>query len=410
MSDRPRKSPTFFRPDRPAKGGGKPRGRDGHKPGKPRAGHKGASDRNADSERAPGIDARIVALDLLNQVLVKEYPLDERLEQDRGFNRLSPRDRAFAYRLVLTVLRRAGSLDALLEACLDRPKDLREHDVRQLMRLGAAQLLFLETPAHAAINTSLDVADARKLSRVKGLVNAVLRRLSREGDALLTTLDKPGIDTPEWLWQGWQEHYGKATAAKLAVAHRQEPGLDITIKSNAKRDELITALDATPLPNGSLRRPVGGNITKLPGFDTGDWWVQDAAASMPARLFGDDLKGQRIADLCAAPGGKTCQLAAAGAEVTALDRSGERLVRLGENLRRLGLARQVETITANAKTWHTDTPFDGVLLDAPCSATGTIRRHPDVPWLKDPDQIDALAEQQAELLGQSIDLVKRRQR
>jgi 16S rRNA (cytosine967-C5)-methyltransferase len=369
-------------------------------------GQQGGQQRRFKPEGRPsGVQARMVALDLLGTVLIKQTPLDERLDQDNAFAKLSPRDRAFAYNLVLVVLRHCGTLDALLDQCLDRPKDLREHDLRQLLRLGAAQLLYLETPPHAAIDTCLHVADARRLTRAKGLINAVLRKVSRDGKDILARLDQPDLDTPEWLWQGWEEHYGVDRAAAIATAHKVEPGLDISLKDPTTLEHWAEELEATILPNGSLRRPTGGAIDKLPGYDAGAWWVQDAAASLPARMFGTDLSGKKIGDLCAAPGGKTAQLAAAGADVIALDRSAERLERLYENVKRMGFD-NVKTITANAKHWQPETLLDGVLLDAPCSATGTIRRHPDVPWLKTPDDVDSLAEQQAELLAQAIDMVK----
>tara|TARA_X000000368_G_scaffold85827_1_gene65153 strand:- start:1458 stop:2909 length:1452 start_codon:yes stop_codon:yes gene_type:complete len=383
-------------------GSDRPRPNRGGKPGSPAGNRRGPAKRR---ERPAGVDARMVALDLLGTVLIKLTPLDERLDEDKAFAKLSPRDRAFAYHLVLTVLRHCGTLDAVIEQCLDRPKDLRQHDLRQLLRLGAAQLLYLETPPHAAIDTCLHVADARRLTRAKGLVNAVLRKISRDGKELLASTDKPQLNTPDWLWMAWDEHYGKDKAAAIAAAHQIEPQLDITVRDPATREHWAEQLEATILPNGSLRRATGGAIDKLPGFDEGAWWVQDAAASIPARLFGPELAGKVIADLCAAPGGKTMQLASAGAEVIAVDRSAERLKRLSENLQRLGLD-GIKPITANARHWKPEQLLDGVLLDAPCSATGTIRRHPDVPWLKTPDDVDSLAETQAELLAEAIDMVK----
>ncbi|MEM6902345.1 MAG: 16S rRNA (cytosine(967)-C(5))-methyltransferase RsmB [Pseudomonadota bacterium] len=353
-----------------------------------------------------GLPPRLAAMNLLHQVLNQGEPLDDVLDKEKSFARLSPRDRALCYRLVLAVIRYLGTLDLVIERCLTKPKDLREHDLRQILRIGAAQLLFLDTPPHAAVDTCLHMADARKLGRTKGLANAVLRRIDRERDTITEGAITGAINTPEWLWDSWVEHYGDETAEAIAAQHREPPAIDITLKTTDAVENLKTKLEAEALPNGSLRRPLGGSIDQLPGFAEGDWWVQDAAASLPAKLFGEDLTGQRIADLCAAPGGKTAQLAAAGAEVLALDRSSARLERLQENIDRVKLGERVKTMRGDARSWKPQEPLDGVLLDAPCSATGTIRRHPDVVWLKNPDDVDSLAEQQAAMLVNAIEMTK----
>jgi len=240
----------------------------------------------------------------------------------------------------------------------------------------------------------------RHAARFAGLVNAVLRRLTREGANLLTALDGPALDTPEWLLARWTQHYGAATAHAIALAHSHEPALDLTVKGDPAH--WAGTLGGRVLPTGTVRTIAHGAVTALPGFAEGAWWVQDAAAALPVRLLGD-IRGRRVADLCAAPGGKTAQLAATGAFVTAVDRAPARLKRLQENLTRLSL--QAELVCADVAEWSAE-PFDAVLLDAPCSATGTIRRHPDVAWLKREDDVTSLASAQRRLLEYALALVK----
>jgi 16S rRNA (cytosine967-C5)-methyltransferase len=232
------------------------------------------------------------------------------------------------------------------------------------------------------------------------LVNAVLRRLAREGPQLIAALDAPALDTPQWLLRRWIESYGETVAHAIAAANGREPALDLTVK----RDPAFWAaqLGGRVLPMGSVRAVAHGAVTALPGFAEGAWWVQDAAAALPARLLGD-IAGRRVADLCAAPGGKTAQLAMAGASVTAVDRAPARLARLRENLARLAL--DADLVCADVAQWAAE-PFDAVLLDAPCSSTGTIRRHPDVPWLKKSSDIAALAALQGRLIERAVALLR----
>ena len=352
---------------------------------------------------ADGLAARRAALFLLHEVLAARRPLDEVLDDPASAGRLpSPgRDRAFARLLTATVLRRLGQIDALLDGLVVRPLPRAAAVVRDILRLGAAQVLFLGTPPHAAVATAVTLTETAGAARFKGLVNAVLRRLSRDGGALAGGQDAARLNTPDWLWEQWCQAFGAATARAIAEAHLREPSLDITVKRDP--EDWARRLDAAVLPTGSLRRALGGAVADLPGYDDGAWWVQDAAAALPARLFGP-VSGQRIADLCAAPGGKTAQLAAAGAQVTAVDLSGPRLARLQDNLVRLGLA--AELVGADVRDWRPDQRFDGVLLDAPCTASGTIRRHPDIQWLKRPADASAMAALQAQLLARAADLVR----
>ena len=349
--------------------------------------------------------AREVALGLLQAVLRRSRPLDEALVGDEGVASLSARDRAFARLIVATALRRLGQIDDLIAHCLDRPLPVKAAAAHDILRIGIAQLAFLGTPPHAAVDSTVALAETRHGRHYKGLVNAVLRRIAREGAERTARHDAARLDTPDWLWRSWAASYGEKTCRAIAEAHLGEAPLDITVRADAA--SWAERLDARLLPTGTLRRAPGGPVTELPGFDDGAWWVQDAAAALPARLviagLGGDAAGKRIADLCAAPGGKTAQLAAAGADVTALDRSEARLERLRDNLARLNLG--ATAIAGDVERWRADAPFDAVLLDAPCTATGTIRRHPDIAHLKSPADVERLAALQARLLDAAAAMV-----
>ncbi|HLO75638.1 MAG TPA: transcription antitermination factor NusB [Magnetospirillum sp.] len=346
-------------------------------------------------------DPRTVALDLLAAVLVDKRLLDEALEATPALAKLEDRDRAFARLLVATVLRRLGQLDDVIGRCLDKGLPNKARRARDVLRLGACQLLFLGTPPHAAIATSVDLVKGTPLAGFAGLINAVLRRLDREGRAWVEAQDAARLNTPAWLWESWLNTYGEDTTRAIAAAHLGEAPVDITVAGDAA--EWAERLEALLLPTGSLRRTGGGDITRLPGFADGMWWVQDMAAALPARLMGD-VNGKRVADLCAAPGGKALQLAVAGAQVTAVDRSARRLTRFQQNLQRLKL--QAEIVEADVAGWVPAAPFDAVLLDAPCTATGTLRRHPDGLRLKGPGDVAALADQQTALLRAAVDMLK----
>ena len=350
----------------------------------------------------PGFAARKIAAEALFAILHRGRPLDELLDSAigvEGLSALPDRDRALVRMLTATVLRRLGTLRALLAGMMERglPKDVPQVEIALL--LGTAQILFLDVPDHAAVDLSVRLASAPRNARYAGLVNAVLRRMTREGREKFAALD-PSLDTPVWLRERWISHYGAATAASIMTAHRIEPPLDITVKSDAPA--WAKKLAGTLLPNGTIRVASAGTVTALPGFSEGAWWVQDVAASMPTRLLGN-VAGLSVADLCAAPGGKTAQLAAAGANVVAVDRSESRMKRLRENLARLSLA--AETVVADAANWDAG-PFDAILLDAPCSATGTIRRHPDIPWQKRLADIAALIGLRTRLLDRAAKLTK----
>lgn len=339
----------------------------------------------------PGLAARSVALDVVAGVLRRGRALDD---ERPDLAALDPRDRAFARAIAAATLRRLGQIDALIAACVERPIPPRDALAHDVLRIAAAQLLFLGSPAHAAVDTAVALVRARRKERYAGLVNAVLRRLGREGAAMQATQDAALLNTPAWLWRSWSAAYGEPAARAIAAQHLQEPWLDFSVKADPER--WAAALGAEILPTGSLRRPLGGAIADLPGYDEGAWWLQDAAAALPARLLGP-VRERKVLDLCAAPGGKTMQLAAAGARVTAVELQAARLERLRENLDRVGL--RATLVEADAAEWRPPAPAELVLLDAPCTATGTIRRHPDIAWLKAPDDVARLARTQDRLLA-----------
>ncbi|MBN9563741.1 MAG: rRNA cytosine-C5-methylase [Alphaproteobacteria bacterium] len=330
---------------------------------------------------------RNAAFDLLSAVFDRRRPLEEALD---ALPAMEGRDRAAAHRLAATVLRRTGTLDAVLEPFLTKAPPA---PVRQVLRIGAAGLLLLGTPAHAAVATAVALARARGLTPFAGLVNAVLRRVGQTGAATIVELDGPRLDTPGWLWSAWG-----SDARAIATAHQSEAPLDLTLRPGAP-----TLAGGKMLPTGSIRFPAGTRVTELAGYGSGEFWVQDAAAALPARLLAA-RPGEHVADLCAAPGGKTAQLASAGARVMAVERDTARLGRLRENLSRLRL--EAELVQADAALWRPDTPLDAILLDAPCSATGTIRRHPDVPHLKRPRDLAALAAGQDRLLDAAAAMLR----
>ncbi len=342
----------------------------------------------------PGHAARAAALGLIAGVLHRMRPLEESFAS--RVRVLDTRDRAFARLLSATVLRRLGQIDAAIDRCLDRPLPGRARRVRDILRLGAAQILFLETPPHAAVDSAVRLA--ARSGALRGLVNAVLRRLVREGAAIVAGDDAPAMNTPPWLWESWTRAYGGSIARGIAEVHLAEPPLDLTAKDGP--EGWAGPLDARVLPWGSLRRSRAGPVEALPGYESGAWWVQDGAAALPARLLigavPGGVRGHRVLDLCAAPGGKAAQLAAAGAQLTALDVSPARLELLRANLDRLRLTAQIKL--ADARRYRPPELFPAVLLDAPCSSTGTIRRHPDVARLKAPGDVARMSGLQDQLL------------
>ncbi|MDB5547412.1 MAG: sun [Tardiphaga sp.] len=362
--------------------------------------------RFAPPTEVPGLAARRIAADILDGVLHKHRTLDDQLEgaaAHPGLKTLADRDRALMRRLVATILRRLGTLGHILSRLLDKGVPTDAPRAQSALLIGAAQILWMDVPDHAAVDLSVRLVQSdRRAAKYAGLVNAVLRRCAREGQPLIDEVKDQTLDLPPWLMARWTTHYGDETARAIAHALSHEPSLDLTVKADP--DHWATRLHGETLPTGTVRTLLQGSVPMLPGFSEGQWWVQDAAAALPAKLFGD-LKGRRIADLCAAPGGKTAQLIHGGADVTAIDRSPHRVARLRENLGRLGL--EATTIVADATDWQPDqADFDAILVDAPCASTGTIRRHPDVAWLKQDDDILALTALQGKLLRKSVTLLR----
>jgi len=352
-----------------------------------------------------GLPARRAAVELLAAVLQRKQVLDDvlgrSLERGAMFD-LAARDRALARAIVAASLRQKGELDRVLFTFLGRGLPDKSGTLYTILLAGAAQLIFLKTPPHAAIDLAVTLAQYDpKAKRYDKLVNAVLRRVANEGEAIASALDAARVNTPDWLWSRWVSYWGEARAHAIAEANLIEPPLDLTVKNNPAL--WAEQLSGRVLVTGSVRLLPKGRIESLASYDEGAWWVQDVAASLPAKLLGH-VAGQPVADLCAAPGGKTAQLVLGGASVIAVDNSKTRLKLLAENLKRLHL--EAELVEADAASWQPGGLFDAVLLDAPCSSTGTIRRHPDIPYVKSAKDIEALAALQARLLDNAARLVR----
>ena len=352
-------------------------------------------------ERKQAISAaRSVAFDILRAVLTKGKPLDDALAMHDGLTMLPPRDRGFSRAIVSMTLRRLGQIDALIATLIRKPLPRQAMVVHDILRLAVVELLLLGVAPHAAVDSAVTMVESRGYPEFKGLVNAVLRRVSREGAERLKAVSVEQNYQP-WMIESWQTFFGTETAHAIAEYSLTHPPLDISVKNNA--EEWAEKLDAILLPTGTLRREFDGAITDLPGFETGNWWVQDAAAALPARLLGD-VKRKRVFDLCAAPGSKTLQLASMGADVLAVDRSSKRLKRLEDNLGRMGLRSGVAV--ADISDWTAPDLPDAILLDPPCTATGTIRRHPDILHAKGIGDLNKLTRLQAKLLAKAAGMLQ----
>jgi len=369
--------------------------------------------RNSQKRRTPykapkapkGFAPRSEAVRLLDGILSEGKPFDDiwsqSLESGALKTMIDP-DRALTRLIVMTTLRHMKHIDQILSTFLKNPLPKTAQSVQNILRTGIAQLLFLKSPAHAVLNIATSLAAVERANRpFKGLINGVLRNFTRtDPEKFLGKKGAPG-NTPEWLHIRWKYQYGSDAATKIARAHQKEPALDITVKSDAEK--WAKKLDGLLLPTGTIRIANAGNPVKLAGFDEGEWWVQDAAAAIPAQLLGD-ISGKKVLDLCSAPGGKTAQLINAQADVTLVERSSHRMKRLEQNLKRLDFVATM--ITGNAEDYIPPVPPDIILLDAPCSATGTIRRHPDVPYLKSHKNILDLARIQKHLLEHAAEILK----
>jgi 16S rRNA (cytosine967-C5)-methyltransferase len=361
-------------------------------------------DKDVNSPAEP-LRARKVSLDIISNILRRSRPMDQAIAMNGAYSSLPGIDRAFVMMLVSTTLRRLGQIDDFISRASDRKEPPNPPLLHDLLRIGAAQIAFMEVPDYAVVDTSVNIASEEGMERQKGLVNAVLRRIAREHREWLTMQDEVMGNIPDWMLRTWIEDYDMRRAADIGQASLSEAPLDISVKDPSMIDYWKGTLNAKKLPTGSLRRAkAGGPVFDLPGFDDGGWWVQDAASALPAKLFGD-VSGRNVIDLCAAPGGKTAQLAAAGAQVMAIDRSANRLKILHENISRLGLEDSVTTEVADSSVWKPREKAEFILLDAPCSATGTVRRNPDILRLKSERDMDMLVQAQARLLDNAVSMM-----
>lgn len=352
------------------------------------------------SPSAAGIAARLAASRALRECLRGKRPLGAAL--DDAVMSLSARDSGFARAIANETMRRFGQLDDVLRRFVPRPPPPHKAGpTLEILLAGICELLFLHVPAHAAVDGAnrLAAADSKAI-HFRPLINATLRRVTREGAAALSEQDEERVNTPDWLWTRWVDAYSEETTRAIARAHAQMPSLDLAYKSTAKD---VPREAAVELPGGMIRVPNAGSVENLPGFSEGEFWVQDFAATLPARLFGN-IRGRNTLDLCAAPGGKTAQLSSMGAQVTAVERDEARMARLRENLARLRL--EADTSLCDVRDFRPQAPADFVLLDAPCSATGTTRRHPELPWIKSAADVAACTDAAAELLESAATMVK----
>ncbi|MBV49631.1 MAG: 16S rRNA methyltransferase [Roseobacter sp.] len=332
-----------------------------------------------------GVQARRSAVYLLDMILGEDRLMSELLAAG-ALDKLPADDRARAQRLAMDTLRGMERADRMLQKHLSKYPPL---TVRNVLRVGTIELAQ-GGAAHGVVNAMVElVATHKKLGHLKGLTNAVLRKIAADGPEAWAALRSPRL--PKWLRGPLSEAWGPEAISGIEASHFAGAPLDLTAKKDP--EALAAAVGGGVLPTGSVRVADAGQVTMMPGFAEGDWWVQDAAAALPVKILAPQ-KGESVLDLCAAPGGKTMQLAAAGAQVTAVDNSGQRMQRLKENLARVHLP--AKTIVSDAR--EIEGEFDAILLDAPCSATGTIRRHPDLPYAKDGSEFADLIDLQADLI------------
>lgn len=340
--------------------------------------------------------ARRCAAEILVEVMDSKRPFDETLLRHAAFQQLDERDRNFVRLMVMTCLRHIGQIDDVLARMLEKPLSGKSNDVMHCLRLGVVQLLWLKTPPHAAVHAMVDTVAEFGHERMKGLVNVVLKRVAKEGKGIIASQDAAKINVPGWLFESWRKTYGEKAARAIALPRESAVPLDITVKGDAGK--WAQELGGIVLPTGTVRIVEAGRVDMLVGFSEGEWWVQDAAAALPVQMLGD-VAGKIVFDICAAPGGKTAQLAVAGAKVIAVDQSRRRLQILQSNMDRLKL--DVQAVESDMLRWRTEIKPDIVLLDAPCSATGTLRRHPEVIWHKKKEDIAELAALQKRMLNRA---------
>lgn len=365
-----------------------------------------------------GVLSRYLVVDVLTHLLRQHHSstdgimgADTLLNSHPDFIRLDKRDRAFTRHALMTTLRYIPYLDGILKQKITKnPKTV----VRHVLRLALTEHFFMNTPAHGVVSSALYVLDGLGYGHAKGLANAVLRHMEKPTESI-----PPHTTTPPWFWHMLSTDYDIHTATAIVTAHLTPPPLDITVKGNVQQwAETLGGSVVFPDHNGfggTVRLYNSGDISQLSGYASGDWWVQDGGASLPVKILGNafatentntPLKGKTIADICCAPGGKTLQLVSAGATVTALDNNPKRLQRVRENLKRTGLSAIIHCADAMTYTPTHGQKFDGVLVDAPCSATGTVRRHPELPLLKRPQDFDSLTPLQKNILKNAVAITK----
>lgn len=353
-----------------------------------------------------GLPTRMAAARLLAAVVEARTSLDGLTDHEHGhpqFRSLDMRDRSLVRAILNAALRHRMAISELIASRLERPLPTNATTLQHLLHVGAAQILFLDVPDSAAVDLAVSHAKSDpRTARFAGLVNAVLREISRRKERALPAVLASTDDAPDWFRTRLVAAYGEDKTNHILQMHRLEAPLDLTVKSDAPGWAL--KLNGIVLPTGSVRiERLNGAVTELEGFADGEWWVQDTAASLPARLFGY-IAGSSVADLCAAPGGKTAQLVLAGAYVTAVDTSRNRLRRLESNLQRLRMDAKI--VEADITEWKPEAKFDAILIDAPCSSTGTVRRHPDIVWTKGTADIEKLAIVQRRLLDAAIEMLR----
>ncbi|MBL4617233.1 MAG: rRNA methyltransferase [Robiginitomaculum sp.] len=354
-----------------------------------------------DNAKTQKPDPRGCAVRALEWVFSRHKSLDVFLEKDQRFGALPTRDKALSRAIIGSSLRHLGQIDAIIDTFLSRPMPRQAVTARQILRAGAAELLFLRSASHGVVNSFVQMAGNVRVSRpYKGMINALLRRIDREGEELLQTLPLE-LNIPTWLSENWNKTYGPDTVKQAAIALKEPPLLDLTVFEDIEKWTQL--LDGTAIGDQTVRLLHKGRIEELEGYDSGKWIVQDLAASIPVQILNPQA-GEEIADICAAPGGKTVQIAVTGAKVTALDNQQARLSRLSQNLERTG--QSAEIICADARSWKPEQLFDAILLDAPCSATGIFRPHPDVLYNRREKDLAGFAERQVSLTINASKLLK----
>ena len=382
-----------------AKARPKPTNKRGPKPETGKANSKPKTAKQPKSDTQSMLKSRQICYEILCAVEAGSQ-LDHVLTAQEDISKLDDRDRRFVRLLATTCLRRRGQIEKVIAPMMSRRPFGAQANANLILLMGAVQLLILKTGAHAAVDSTVELMRQSGFERLCGMTNAVMRRLTREGDTRFETT-VAADNLPDWLLQSWNTHWGHDATSKLAEMAMDPPPLDISAKANP--EAMAEKLEGTLIDNYTIRRAFDGDPSRLAGFANGDWWVQDAAAALPARLLGD-INGKDVIDLCAAPGGKTAQLIAAGANVTAIDSGRKRVDRLRRNLKRLGMKATLQQ--ADGRQFVPDMPVDAILLDAPCSATGTLRRRPDILGRRQPEDIESLQNLQWELATTALGWLK----